>query len=87
MSDEHPNTDLLFPIRKLKLEGALLCDGLAHNFSVQMVIDTGSGLCLIRRSFVERQGLPVSTWDGPNALLVSGQSFNILKGCAQTVDL
>lgn len=80
-------TDALIPIKQLKLQGALLCDGSANGRMVQMVIDTGSGLSLVRRSFPVADASPIFGWEGPSALLVSGQKFHIKEGCRLLVDL
>lgn len=52
-----------------------------------MVIDTGSGFSLVRRNFVERCGLSILRWEGPSALLVSGQLFAITECCHIMIEL
>lgn len=69
------------PVIKLRPEGALLCEGFNNNDLASIVIDTGSGISSTHKAFVERSMLTKNKWQGPTALLPSGQKFKISESC------
>ena len=75
------------PIEPDKLFGAVKCIVMVNGISAVAVVDTGSGISLLSKHFVDKNHLSTSIWEGPLITVVTGETFRIPLACEVFIDI
>ena len=75
------------PVYLMNIFGALMCEILVNRVVAKCVLDTGSGVSIIREDFVNKNKWNLIKWEGPDIGMVTGDIARLDKGCRVLIEI